>query len=280
MKNTRLLSRLLFLCAAVPLVACSSDKSVNIGNTTPIGSRLSDYAASWDGYAEAYTFMPDGTDRVRLTIASDGHGTLQIGNLSLLAPATDPNVGYPAGASVPVDLAFRVPAMQEGFLYPIYSAQVQTDRIQVGIKSHDYYSSWCGLQTPFAYVPQPLDPDAGVSGGYVLVLADGGMGGADTVYLPCPFQSAGASTSETMCYGKLNSSDQIPVDCLKLYLCQAEVCACTADGCGTSPVIASGSAPSQYPVELDAALDNNGQTLTGTLALSTDVRLTVVLQKQ
>jgi hypothetical protein len=33
-------------------------------------------------------------------------------------------------------------------------------------------------------------------------------------------------------------------------------------------------------VELDAALDSTGKTLTGTLALSTSLRVTVVLTKQ
>jgi len=41
-----------------------------------------------------------------------------------------------------------------------------------------------------------------------------------------------------------------------------------------------GAAPSAYPVELDAALDNNGQTMTGTLLLSANLRITVVLQRQ
>ena len=40
--------------------------------------------------------MPDGSDRVRLTIAANGQGTFEVGNAALLPPPTDPNVGYPA----------------------------------------------------------------------------------------------------------------------------------------------------------------------------------------
>jgi hypothetical protein len=58
------------------------------------------------------------------------------------------------------------------------------------------------------------------------------------------------------------------------------VCACTATSCSVVPTVAAGAIPSGYPVELDAALDSTGKTLTGTLALSTDLRVTVVLQKQ
>jgi len=288
MKNTRLLSRALILCAAGSLVACSGDKSVNIGNTTAVGSKLSDYAATWDGYAEAYTFMGDGSDHVRLTIAADGSGTLEVGNQPQVAPATDPNVGYPPAGVISGlnDSTGGIPPIYEGFAYPMYSAQVQTDRVQVGIKPHDYYTSWCALQTPFAYVIQTssVADDAGIIY-QTVVAADAGTDGATrsaVMYSVCEFQGGATVRNDdgtNTCYGELNSTT-IPVDCGRFAVCNRGVCACTADGCSSSPLIASGSAPSQYPIELDAALQNNGQTLTGTLALSSDVRITVVLQKQ
>ena len=286
MMNTRLLWRALILCAAGPLVACSGDKSVNIGNTTTIGSKLSDYAATWDGYAEAHTFMGDGSDHVRLTIAADGSGTLQVGNQPQVAPATDPNVGYPpAGVISGINNSTGdIPPIYEGFSYPIYSAQVQTDRVQVGIKPHDYYTSWCALQTPFAYVTQDIfDPDAGIIY-HTVVPGDAGIDGGSTsavMYSECAFEGSFSTTDANgrICYGELNGV-ATQIDCGKFDVCNLQVCACTADGCGSSPLIASGSAPSQYPVELDAALDNSGQTLTGILALSSDLRITVVLQKQ
>jgi hypothetical protein len=294
MKNVgfRTLAALLF--GAGFSAACSGGGgTVNIGNTNAVGSQLSDYAASWDGYAEAYTFTPDGSDRVRLTIAANGQGTLEVGNQTLVAAPTDPNLGYPPGNEDPP--VTSTPPLWEGALYPIYDAQVQTNRIQVGIKPNDYYAAWCALQTPSAFVAE-TSFDAGVPGfpgAEVQWWApfDGGAGAPDAAsgtitYFACPFSGGGiplnSGISAAMCVGEngLYGQDLIPVDCGKSYLCGAMVCACTATGCDSSPVVASGSAPSDYPVELDAALDSTGKTLTGTLALSTDLRVTVVLQKQ
>jgi hypothetical protein len=283
MKKTRLLSQALALCAAAPLVACSGDKPVNIGNTSVIGSQLSDYAATWDGYAEAYTFAPDGTDHVRLTIGADGQGTLEVGNQALYAPPTDPNVGYPPGTDFSKAGYFQQPPIWEGFLYPVYNAQVQTDRIQVGIKPNDIFSTWCGLQTSYyvltGYTGSGL-PGVGGSPG-------GSSGETPTYGYNCIPGSGGSSSTNggvTTCEVQNNSADggysNTPVDCNKFWLCTYQVCTCSAGGCASSPVVDAGSAPSAYPVELDGALDNNGQTLTGTLLLSQSLRITVVLQRQ
>ncbi len=75
------------------------------------------------------------------------------------------------------------------------------------------------------------------------------------------------------------ASAHVPVDCGKLALCLDNVCACTASSCTSEPAIPDGSTPAQYPVELDAALDATGTTLTGTLNLA-GTRVTVVLTKQ
>ncbi len=272
MKNERALTLVALLCSAGPPLACSGGGAVNIGNTSAIGSQLSDYAATWDGYAEAYTFTPDGSDRVRLTIAANGQGTFQVGNAALLPAPTDPNVGYPAGQPDPKEGPNE--GLSGGVLYPVYAAQVQENRIQAGLKPNDYYGAWCALQTPY-YV---LD-------GYVGT-GDGGMV-PNFVYSCMP--GAGGGTSEVggvqQCTVQSQSidgsfSDQ-PVDCGKFALCLHNVCACTASSCAaSSPVVPAGTLPSGYPVELDAALDSTGKTLTGTLALSTDLRVTVVLTKQ
>ena len=276
------------VCGAGFSAACSGGGgTVNIGNTNAVGSQLSDYAASWDGYAEAYTFTPDGSDRVRLTIAASGQGTLEVGNQALVAAPTDPNLGYPPGNEDTTDTS--TPPLWEGLLYPVYGAQVQTDRIQVGIKPNDYYAAWCALQTPSGFRSETI-LDGGALGGTVetWVPVDGGAGAVDAasetiMYFACPFPVGGAvsnpGSTDAMCFGGIGLAD-IPVDCGKYALCNAMVCGCTATGCDSSPLVAAGSAPPQYPVELDAALDSTGKTLTGTLALSTDLRVTVVLQKQ
>lgn len=176
------------------------------------------------------------------------------------------------------------------------SAQVQTNRIQVGIKPNDYYAAWCALQTPFAFAYETITADAGPPGlppglqvQEAWVPVDGGTGAGDAaagtlMYFACPFMGGAESnpgTADAMCVGENGYGEAfIPVDCGKYYLCNAMVCACTATSCTSSPAVAAGSPPSQYPVELDAALDSTGKTLTGTLALSTDLRVTVVLQKQ
>ena len=86
-------------CCAAPELRSPARTAgaVNIGNTTAVGSQLSDYAATWDGYAEATTFS-DGSDHVRLTIDASGQGSLVVGDSAPLPAPTDPTVGYPPGA--------------------------------------------------------------------------------------------------------------------------------------------------------------------------------------
>jgi hypothetical protein len=264
--------------------ACSGGGAVNIGNTNAVGSQLSDYAASWDGYAEAYTFMPDSSDRVRLTIGADGQGTVEVGDAALLPPPTDPNVGYPSRGQPQSDGSGLNSGLAGGVLYPIYAARVQESRIQAGLKPNDYYGAWCALQTPYyvltGYMGSGIGPDGG----------DGGAPGAGFVptygYSCVPGSGGGSSGSgaDQQCFAQNSSVDggytDYPVDCGKFTLCTYGVCTCTATSCTSSPVVAAGAIPSGYPVELDAALDSTGKTLTGTLALSSTLRVTVVLTKQ
>jgi hypothetical protein len=263
MKNVRTRALLALLSGVGIPYACSGSGAVNIGNTNTIGSELSDYAASWDGYAEAFSFSPDGSDHVHLTIDASGQGTLQVGDGALLAPPTDPNVGYPPslGQSLPVFLGPQTSATDliEGFLYPLHAAQVQTDRIQLGIVPSDLWATWCALEPP---VPVTSGGDDGGASAYGCVANLGGYSAG--VYGPC------AQIEPDGTY--------VPIDCGKLSLCQfGTVCSCTASACASTSVPAT-TPVNQYPVELDGALDATGTTLTGTLNLGT--RITVVLQKQ
>jgi len=300
----------LLLSAAI-FAACSSNGLVPTNTHT--GSKLSDYAASWDGYAEAYTFMPSGSDRVRLTIDANGQGTLRVGDGTLFPPPTDPNVGYPPGSITGPDAGNAFQAgnnfvLGEGALYPINAPQVQTDRIQFGLKPNDYYGTWCSLQTPVATTSKLVNigPDGGIgtggaggnSGGYsTYVPASPDAGDVTTTYgcLPSWGSGSGDSGNGNECYAVVTPatpspipfyppdfSTQVtePVDCGKLALCSLlQVCACTASSCINAPQLAADAAPSQYPVELDAALDPTGGTLIGTLTLPPD-RVTVRLQRQ
>jgi hypothetical protein len=274
-----------FLCGAGIPLGCSGGGAVNIGNTNAVGSQLSDYAASWEGYAEAYTFMPDSSDRVRLTIGANGQGTVEVGDTALLPPPTDPNVGYPSPGEPQKDGYGLNSGLAGGVLYPIYAARVQESRIQAGLKPNDYYGAWCALQTPYHVLTGYM------SGG--IVPDDGGYGGAPDAglvptygYSCVPGSGGGSSGSgaDQQCFAQNSSVDggytDYPVDCGKFTLCTSGVCACTATSCTSSPVVAAGAIPSGYPVALDAALDSTGKTLTGTLALSTTLRVTIVLTKQ
>lgn len=256
MKNVRTHALLALVASAGIPLACSDGGAVNIGsNTQATGAQLSDYAASWDGYVEAYSFS-DGSDRVRLTIDASGNGTVQVGDSAPLAPATNPNVGYPAGAfsgpggAVPSQLGL-VP----GFSYPLHAAQVQTDRIQLGIAIADLWSTWCALQTP---VP--------ITGS-----TDGAYGCVDNL--------AGSMSGGT-CVQIEPDGTNVPIDCGKESLCQTGmVCTCTATAC-VSETEPAGTPVNQYPSEIDGALDSTGSTLTATMTLPNGPRVTVVLTKQ
>lgn len=258
MKTTRSLSLAVVLCTAGHF-ACSGDNPVNIGETSVVGSQLSDYAATWDGFAEAFHFWPDGSDRVRLTIDDSGQGTLEIGDSALLAPPTDPNVGYPAilypstvgnttGTGSEISLA-------EGFLYSIHAATVATNRIQLGADPTELFAPWCQLQTSYDW----NDPTIGSSGYYCVPR----------------FVSANLDPA-TGCSENLPDGTTVTVDCGKFNECfMSAVCACTSTGC-TGNTVPPGSPVSQY-FELDGALDSTGTTLTATLGTGGP---TVVLTKQ
>jgi hypothetical protein len=260
MTNVRTCALVGLVCSTGVPLACSGGGTVNIGDTTVIGSQLSDYAASWDGYAEAYTFQPSGSDRVRLTIDKNGQGTLQVGDGALLPPPTDPSVGYPPGA----DPSVAISELREGFLYPIYAAQVQTNRIQLGINPTDLFAQWCALQTSY--------PSSGASD-------------AGTTYSCAPnwpnFETGAGDAGGGTCNLVNPDGGTDTIDCDKLILCFASwaVCSCTATSC-TNIQVASGTPADRYTTELDGAMDKTGSTLTGTLVIDDGARVTVHLQKQ
>ena len=235
------------------------------------------FAGSWDGYAEAYTFEPDGSDRVRLTITTNGQGSLEVGNAALLPPPTDPNVGYPPGGS-DAGLGFLLPPdtsqLTEGFLYPLYATQAQGDRIQLGANPEDLYAAWCALQTPYVSYETAFSHDAGYTS-VVPGIVDGGTVEASYRCLP----NEGSMSGPNGCALLGPDGGSTPVNCGKLSLCGfGAVCTCSASGC-VSQQVPPGTLVSNYPVELDAMLDSTGRTLTGTLNLDGN-RVTVVLQKQ
>jgi hypothetical protein len=222
--------------------ACAdSDGSIDIGGST--GSSLRDFAANWEGYAEAYVFS-DGSDRVRLVLDSEGRGTVQVGARELLPPPSDPSVGYPPGPWNFEDNNGLV-RLQPGFRYPIYRARVEAKRVRLDADSHDLWRDWCSMQTPI-----------------------GVNSSGDHICVPELINSFGNGCQ----YRDAATGEPVQVDCLRTVLCQIPppspstekvypVCQCSATSCAIRPVTDS------YPVKIDGALEMTGAELVGTLAV-------------
>jgi len=239
--------------ACVSSLACSSDHSVNIGGdgdsaTAATGEYLKDYAATWDGYAEAYEF-PSGSSRVRITLDEHGHGTVRFGEQELAAPPTDPDSAPPVSQSNGNLLG--VP-LNEDFLYTVEESQVSDQRIQFGVSNEERIKDWCELQTPTVWLNGGTMDE-----GQYSCLPNGSVRASDS---GCAFDSGSGAE---------------PMDCGKVALCRVPDvgCSCDAQGCGvTSP-----SELAEYPTRVDAALDDHGRTLLGTLLIGSErvsVRLT------
>jgi hypothetical protein len=239
-------------------LACSDQGS----STVYTGNQISDYVATWDGYAEAFTFE-DGSDRIRLRIAADGSGTIQVGDMALLPHPVDPAAAtwnWRLGSTAATQL-------KPGFLYPIYGANVGTDRIRFGADFHDLYGEWCAAQTPYSFplsdpplyacVPNPAQ--------YNMVPSDDGTSCAVT-------DSATGQPLSASCVTVMLCTSPPPCVCNSPYLC-----ACDATACAIPP-IPNGT---DYPVKIDAALEDAGAKLVGTLATNDGyTRYTVRLTRQ
>jgi hypothetical protein len=260
-RSHRAVTSLLLALLATPL-GCSDQGSVNIGNTQKLGGRLSDYAATWSGYAQAYVFS-DGTDHVRLTIDSAGQGTLVVGDAAAPPPATDAHVGYPPASALGT-VTSPFPGIT-GFPYPLHATRVESDRIQVGIDVNDAYSAWCALQTPV-----PARNVLGTDPGYYCGPALTG----DLVKLSRPAPTDPDPTSCVLYY--LDGTTQA-VNCDWFTLCAlGPVCTCSATACAAATQPA-GTPVNQYSFEIDGELDATGSTLKGTLSAG---RVIVILNRQ
>ena len=232
-------------------VACSGDAPVNIGST----NSLSAYAAQWDGYAEAFDFV-DGSDRVRLVLDSDGHGTLEVGDSAALPSPTDPDAPYPAeGWNFSSNGILA--QLRPGFRYPVYGARVDADRIRLGLDFHDLWTGWCALQTPHCQ--------------------NCGSQPAETPLYQCapsqPFGAVPTVTGQGCSAIDETTGRPIAIDCVKQWLCgqpppctcdaSPTICQCDATSCFTPPV-----AGSDYPVKIDGALESDGNKLVGTLVIN------------
>jgi len=236
-------------------VGCS-DAPVNIGDTHTQGDRLSDYAAVWDGYAQAFSFG-DGSDHLRVTIDASGQGTFVVGDSAPPPPPTDPAVGYPAGYRGMFSTGAGVGPPLPGYPYPIHAAEIQSERIQLGVDFRDFYSAWCALETSYPHSTGINGPD---EYGCMPEVSKIDPPEPDSPWCTVTYLDG---TSETL-------------DCGMVSLCVLEsMCTCTASSCSAA-LVPAGSAVSQYQIWMDAALDDKGSTLTGTLGGSVNI----IIKKQ
>lgn len=236
-----------FALLTLPLGCGGGSDQVDIGSN---GSQLSDYAATWDGYAEAYQF-DQGSDRIRLVIDANGTGTLEVGDAPLLPVPTDPDVGYP----VDRDLLRDNVQFTAGFRYPVHDAHVESRRIRLSISANDLYDAWCAMQTP--------------------VLDDYNSTPDVHSYSCLPNWGYVVSAPQCTLLMPPNLEPGLSVDCGKLSLCTlAHACRCTESACAASPETAQAF--------IDAALEtgSGGASLVGTLAIGNTTRVTVRMTQQ
>jgi hypothetical protein len=239
----RIQAALISVCCVASLACSSSEEPVSLGEDPPAitGERLSDYAASWEGYTEAFRF-PSGTDRVRLTLAEDGTGTLIVGEDAPLPPVpTDPSVGpgFVTGRQL-----LAGPALQgfvfDGFPFSVRASSVEARRLRLGAELNEPYRDWCELQTSY-----PIVPETGL--GYYACVPDGiSRGNGD--FTDCARKPEGTEAWTA-------------IDCEKLSLCGAQTCDCDATGC----TVAASDSLEDQSIRLDGALLEGGAELVGTL---------------
>jgi hypothetical protein len=227
--------------------ACSGEPPVDIGEHVT-GSKLSDYAGTWDGYAEAFTFRPSTSDRIRVTIDESGQGTIEFGDQPLIPPPTDPDIAYPP--DVP-----GAGGVRSGFLYPIHAAVVEFDHLSFGVWPADTMATWCALQTPV---------QASTNTGYACSHTDWAV---RSWYSTCTLSGP--------------DGVEVVVDCTKLALCESTLCVCIESGCdGQQPP--PNDRRGDFGVQLSGNLEDLGTRLVGTLRqldASDDVRAIVKLRR-
>lgn len=223
--------RCCLLTVTLALGCSSSPENIGDGELDVDKAKLESYAASWDGYVEAYHFQ-SGTDRVHVTLDANGNGSFVVGDGALLAPPTDPNLGYPAALATDVlarGFLDQTSTLYDGIAYPVVGTRIESERIRLAFDPHSAFTEWCEMQTP------ALDPNT-----------------TPTYYGCAP---NGWNQDQNGCTVFITAVGE-PIDCGKLVICNSG-CDCDASSCT--------SKPSHTLVELDAALDDGGHNLVGTL---------------
>lgn len=259
-KQTR--TGLAWIVSAASLVAgagaCGGEPPrVDLGSNV---AKLSDYAASWDGYAEAEKFPTGNSDRVRLLLDATGAGTLEVGEGAPLPVPTQAEGGYLTDGVMHAqeDIAL----FRDGFKYPVHAARVDAGRIRLGIDPLEIFGAWCAFAPPVT--------NSGVPSGYSCAAEGGGFSFDPMV---CDYQYTDANGVHQM----------ITVDCgIYLTCIGRNPCTCSATSCGPHVIEGDVGDPDAYPIVIDGAIDATGSSVTGTLAIKdggTTERITIRLHK-
>jgi hypothetical protein len=225
------------------LAGCGSQGDLDVGDeTVRVGQALSDYAADWDGYGEAYQVPGDHDDRIRLTLDQNGEGTIRFGEEALFAPASDPNEAFPPtfplGSGADGYDPGVLTGLRSGFAYAVSGAVVTAARLQFKVELAAVMESWCVLQAP-----EPVPGWSCGASGWTSGISEAGQ------YEDC---STGAETNPQ------------PLDCDVAVQCSH--CQCDTEEC---------HAVARNSVSVDAALTNDGDMLEGTLLTVDNERVTI-----
>jgi hypothetical protein len=189
--------------------------------------------------------LSDGSNRLVMTlsISADGvaTGTLQLGDGQLLAPPTDPNVGYPPGVTFP---SAGPLGYFEGFRYTILGGRLSGSDLTFRVAEFELWTQWCALQTTtYSWGEFPED-DAGP---YYSCVPNWSWGGQEDG--GCTMQNPTTMADE-------------PFDCGKITLCESSPCDCSMTGCH----VKSETQPSLTMPFLSFDLTMNGSTADGTMS--------------
>jgi hypothetical protein len=236
------------LPAALLLGGCSADP-VDLGDGR-LGidrNALESYAAVWEGYVEAYEFG-SGSDRVRLVLDEHGDGTITFGVGEPLPEPTDPDAAFPFERFFDASGGVNIPTPVEGSPYVVAQALVEDERLRATLPTDHIYDSACAIQTPVA-VNHERDQEfapLGESGSGAL-FPRAGVPYACVAELGYNFNADGACFMGT---------SRTPISCTRAQLCNLQ-CECSATACAPRP--------SESELRLDAALNDAGDRLEGTL---------------
>ncbi|HMA92888.1 MAG TPA: hypothetical protein VKP30_09385 [Polyangiaceae bacterium] len=252
------------ILAAMGFTACS-DAPADIGEKNPAlaKSDLAAYAATWVGYVEAYQFE-DETDRVQLVLDEQGRGSIRFGDRKLITAPTDPAAYYPPHTSATYwgEGGKISNVVFSGFEYPIDSARVESERIRFGTASTEPFSSYCALQTPYLDALRGTEEQP-----FYKCLPYTLLKSINMPRTTCTIPATTTGNSWTQ------GDPTVDVNCEQLSMCdgiESFGCTCSAAGCSANTSI--------QDISLDAALDDDQQSLVGTLILQ-EKRLTVRLNR-